>query len=285
MKVAVLSGKGGTGKTLVSVNLAAVASTATYLDCDIEAPNGHLFFKPDITSKNEVAVEIANVDNSLCNGCRKCIEFCRFNALSYVNNQLLVFEDLCHSCGGCMLVCPEKALSKKNKVVGELVSGYSEKVEVKSGFLKLGEASGNAIISELIKDDIHSDSLTIIDCPPGSSCSVMESIRDVDYCVLVAESTIFGLHNLKMVVDLVKIFNKPFGVVLNKTFDEDNPVESYCLSNNIEILTKIKFDQELGRINSNGNIAVRENLRYKELFENLLTKIVRGVDNETTVNP
>src|SRR5690554_1656361 len=187
MTIAVLSGKGGTGKTLVSVNLAAVAKKSTYIDCDVEEPNGHLFFKPKQIQEEQILVKIPKVNNELCNGCRKCVDFCKFNALAYIKNKLIVFEDLCHSCGGCILVCPEKALIEKEKVIGKVQKGVSGEVTVWTGILNTGEATGIPIIKKLLEaNNPQGDRLTFIDCPPGSACIVMESIKDVDYCVLVA---------------------------------------------------------------------------------------------------
>jgi len=273
MKVAVLSGKGGTGKTLVSVNLAAVSGKAVYIDCDVEEPNGHLFFKPVIEDVKKVTVKIPQVDQHLCDGCRKCVDFCRFNALAYVNKQWLLFDEICHSCGGCALVCPLHAITEIDKVIGEVKIGMSDQIKVISGFLNPGEVSGIPIIKQLFKEIVNEQEDILIDCPPGSACIVMESIKDADYCILVAEPTIFGEHNLKMVYELVKLFDKPFGVILNKYQDGFNPSEAFCLKENIKIIGKIPFDQELGTINSNGSLIINESVKYKELFESFLTCI------------
>ncbi len=286
MKIAVLSGKGGTGKTLVSVNLAAAAKASTYIDCDVEEPNGHLFFKPEGISEEEISVKIPNVNNELCNGCRKCVDFCKFNALAYIKNKLIVFDDVCHSCGGCILVCTEKALTEKAKVIGKIQKGTSDQVAIYTGILNTGEASGIPIIKKLLAEkNPESNKQTIIDCPPGSACIVMESIKDADYCILVAEPTLFGVHNLNMVYELVKLFNKPFGVVLNKCLKEENPAEKFCLEKNIKILGRIPFDNKLGTLNSNAEIAVNRNEEYRELFSALLNTVTKGVQHETTTNP
>jgi len=286
MRIAVLSGKGGTGKTLVSVNLAAAAKAATYIDCDVEEPNGHLFFKPDGVQAEEISVKIPKVDNELCNGCRKCVEFCNFNALAYIKNKLIVFDDVCHSCGGCILVCPEKALTEKEKVIGKVQKGVSDEVTVWTGVLNTGEATGIPIIKKLLEENPEVDKQTFIDCPPGSACIVMESIKNADYCILVAEPTLFGVHNLNMVYELVKLFNKPFGVLLNKCLEGENPAEKFCFENNIKILGRIPFDNELGTLNSNAEIAVNKNEEYRELFSSLLDTVTKEVQcNETTTNP
>ena len=282
MKVAVLSGKGGTGKTLLSVNLAAVADNSEYIDCDVEEPNGHLFFKPSVIYEENITVKIPQVDNNLCDGCRKCVDFCAFNALAYIKNQLLINDDICHSCGGCVLLCPQKALTEKNKPVGRVQIGDSGGVRVKTGILNTGEASGIPIIQKLLEDDQpDSHKTTFIDCPPGSACIVIESIKDADYCVLVAEPTLFGVHNLNMVYELVTLFNKPFGVVLNKCQEDENPAEKFCVDKNIKILGSIPFDEDLGSLNSDGKIVSRESQKYCDSFLSLLGKVMKEVHFET----
>lgn len=274
MKIAVLSGKGGTGKTLAAVNLAAAAGHALYLDCDVEEPNGHLFFKPENMKTEEIAVRIPVVDQDLCTGCRDCVEFCRFNALAHVGGRLLIFEEICHSCGGCILVCPEKALTEKDRVIGVVRRGDSAGVRVHSGILNPGEESGVPLVQRLFEDLKEEDELQVfIDGPPGTSCVVMETVTGADYCLLVAEPTLFGAHNLEMIHGLVKLMGKPLGVLLNKCLEGDNPSEEYCLTRGIPILGRIPFDPDLGRLNSEGEIAVRPDERYRELFLDLLLAI------------
>lgn len=285
LKIAVLSGKGGTGKTLVSVNLAATANNSTYIDCDVEEPNGHLFLKPKDIKEEIVKVFIPSINEELCNGCRKCVEFCNFNALAFIKNKVMLFDEICHSCGGCMLICPNKAITEKEKTVGIIQSGVSDNVKVISGFLNTGEASGVPIIKKLLNTNIDKSNFTIIDCPPGSACTAMESIRDADYCILVAEPTLFGVHNLNLVYELVQLFHKPYGVILNKCTDEENPAEEFCIKNNIKILGMIPFDNELGTINSSALIAVRESQRYKDLFVKIFDNVKKEVQHETAVNP
>ena len=284
MDIAVLSGKGGTGKTLLSVNLAAAAEKSVYIDCDVEEPNGYLFFKPENIETEKVSVKIPYVNKELCDGCRKCVDFCKFNALALVGEYPFVFEEICHSCGGCVIVCPQDAMAEKDKIIGQVQRGRSENVEVVTGVLNTGEASGIPIIKNILPEKNNKDVLNIIDCPPGSACIVMESIKDADYCILVAEPTIFGTHNLKMVYDLVKLFDKPYGVVLNKCLEGENPSEKFCMENGIKILGKIPFDSEIGKINSNAEILVREGDKYKKLFTNLLETVVSEVQSETAFN-
>lgn len=277
MKIAILSGKGGTGKTLLSVNLSAVAENSNYVDCDIEEPNGHLFFKPLISTREDVNVKIPVVDHDKCTGCKECVNFCKFNALAYAK-KVLVFEDICHSCGGCMEVCPEDAISEVDRPIGKIEIGSSQDVKVFTGKLNIGEASGTPIIKALLEEIEESDKITIIDAPPGSACVVMDTIRDVDYCVLVAEPTEFGAHNLNIVYELVTLFNKPFGVVLNKTLDGYNPSESFCISKGIKILGEIPYDKDLGDLNSNSYIVARENSLYQKKFKKILDNITKEVE-------
>ncbi|HZJ57434.1 MAG TPA: ATP-binding protein [Clostridia bacterium] len=285
MKIAVLSGKGGTGKTLLSVNMASAIGNSRYIDCDVEEPNGHLFFKPQKVTSREVAVKIPVVDKELCDGCHRCVDFCRFNALALVGDNLMVFEEICHSCGGCLLVCPKGALKEKEKAIGRIECGVSGGVQVATGILNTGEASGVPIIDALLDTKWDPAEFTFIDCPPGSACIVMESIKDADYCILVAEPTLFGVHNLDMVYELVKLFNKPHGVVINKYFDGENPAEKFCIEKGIDILGKIPFDKELGAMNSEGLIVARESEKYRQIFMDLLQKVIGGVHHEAAVNP
>ena len=280
MRIAVLSGKGGTGKTLVSVNLAAVAENASYYDCDVEEPNGHLFFKPQDVTEEIITVRSPEVDADLCDGCRKCSDFCKFNAIASIHDKAVVFPDVCHPCGGCLLVCPKKAISEIQRPVGKIMRGVSGDVKVTSGMLNMGEESGVPIIRAMLQDMKASpDDMTLIDCPPGSACVVMESILDADYCVLVAEPTVFGVHNLAMVHELVQIFDKPYGVVLNKCFDGENPAEQYCIENQVPVLGRIPFDQELGHLNSNSEIVSRFSDKYKTVFAEILQQVKEAVSH------
>ena len=293
MNIAVLSGKGGTGKTLLSVNMAAASESATYIDCDVEEPNGYLFFKPEAIVEENVSVKIPEVNKELCSGCRKCVDFCKFNALAFIKKAPIVFGDICHSCGGCSLLCPENAITEKDKVIGKIEKGKSQGIDVYTGILNTGEVSGVPIIEKLLEENRkfssngevsnnieENEKLSIIDCPPGSACIVMESIKDADFCVLVAEPTAFGAHNLEMVYELVSLFGKPFGVVLNKCLDGENPSEEFCKEKGIKILGRVPFEKELGEVNSNAKIAARESERYNKLFKNILETVKGEVQHE-----
>ena len=286
LRIAVLSGKGGTGKTLVTVNLASIAKESIYIDCDVEEPNGHLFFMPKVIQEEIITIKMPIINEDKCNGCRKCVDFCKFNALAFIKNKPYVFEEVCHSCGGCALICPTKAITGQEKIIGKVQKGVSNNVTIFTGIMNPGEASGIPIIKKLFSSEKASALKlpTFIDCPPGSACIVMESIKDADFCLLVAEPTIFGMHNLSMVFELVKLFKKPYGVILNKCLKEENPSEIFCMKNNIPILGRIPFENELGLLNSNAKIAVRESDHYKIMFSSLFENVMKEAQNETTID-
>jgi MinD superfamily P-loop ATPase len=276
MQIAVLSGKGGTGKTFISVNLACVTENAVYVDCDVEEPNGHLFLKPEITGKQSVFVSVPEWDKTKCTFCRKCVDFCRYNALALIKEKLYVFNEVCHSCGGCMILCPQKAITEKPREIGVVETGKSDDVTILTGCLNTGEVSGVPVIKALLKK-LDDSKNTIIDCPPGSACVVMESIKKADYCILVAEPTLFGVHNFQMVYELVKSFKKPFGAVLNKCIDSENPAKKFCEENNIPVLAELKYDEKLAKLNSDGLIAVRECEEYAKKFRQLLSAVKEAI--------
>jgi len=277
MNIAVLSGKGGTGKTFVSVNLAAAMGQQIYADCDVEAPNGDLFFKPENVKETKIFVKVPVFDEEKCNGCKKCVDFCNFNALAYVKNKPLFFPSVCHSCGGCTIICPESAITEIDRTVGSVFQGTTKKNTFMSGKLNIGEASGMPIIKEIMNRITDSNQDAIIDCPPGSGCMVMETVQNADFCILVAEPTSFGCHNLRMVVDLVRVFNKPFAVVLNKGTDEINPTEEFLKDEKIPLLMKIPFESELANRTAKGEIAV-ENLPWvKDLFDQAIDQLRKKV--------
>lgn len=276
IRIAILSGKGGTGKTTISVNLAYAINESYYIDCDIEEPNGNLFFKNETIESKNIKVKIPVVDHSICDGCRKCVDFCAFNALAFVNNKVKLFSELCHSCGGCKLVCPQNAITEEDKIIGYIKRKEEDGVKILTGELIPKFPSGTTIIKELLKTKL--DFPQIIDCPPGTACTVMEAIEGADYCIIVGEPTLFGLANFKMVHELLKKFKMKFGVIINKYYpNEDDVIEQYCLENDLKILTKIPYDQKIGKDVSKGIIISRDNLMYKQLFQDIFIYIEREV--------
>ncbi len=275
MKIAVLSGKGGTGKTLVSVNLSYLVEGSTYIDCDVEEPNGMLYYKIDDVKQSSVYKPIPKINHDKCIGCKKCTEFCKFNALAYILDKVRVFKDLCHGCGGCTLVCPENAIEEVDHEIGIIKSGQYESHNIYSGLMNIGEESGVQIISELLEQTTDTNEVVFIDSPPGNGCTVMESIKEADYCILVSEPSIFGLHNLEMVYKLTSVFNKPAGLVINKAND-DKIIHNFAKENDINILGEIPMNFELSNLNSNGHFVV-ENKEIRKYFEDILSNVRKDV--------
>lgn len=277
MKIAVLSGKGGTGKTFVSVNLAVTAKKATYIDCDVEEPNGRLFLKPQNIKTEEVSTLLPQVIAEKCVGCRKCVDACRFNALSFIKKRPIVFPEVCHSCGACSIVCPSGAIYETKRTIGVVESGVYGQVQVITGVLNVGEASGVPVIRSALDTKSDEENITVIDCPPGSACTVMESVQSVDFCILVAEATAFGFHNFKMVYELVSLLEKPCGVVINKADQAYAKLESFCEEKNISVLCYIPYREKLAQIGAKAGIACQEDEETKEQFSLLLETIKQEV--------
>ncbi len=277
MKIAVLSGKGGTGKTFVSVNLAVVAKNSTYIDCDVEEPNGRLFLKPEDLTSTAVNVKVPSFDVDKCVGCKKCVDFCRFNAIAFIKDKPKLFMGVCHSCGGCAIACPSMAIMETDRQVGEVQKGRYKGVTVVTGVMNTGEESGIPVIKGALKQGLDENEITVIDCPPGSACSVMESVEKSDFCVLVAELTAFGLHNFIMVYELVTLLNKPLCAVINKENGDYPEFNEYCKQHNIPIFLSVPYSEELALIGADAKIAVEHDTKCQEMFKDLLEKIAYEV--------
>lgn len=273
MKIAVLSGKGGAGKTFVSTNLAAAAESSVYIDCDVEEPNGRLFFKPEKIQTTTVYKLLPKFDGTLCTGCKKCVEFCHFNALVYIKDKPLLFSEVCHSCGGCSIVCPQGATFEEKTPVGKVETGIHGNTDVVTGILDLGQASGISTIKEAQRIGFSKNKTTIIDCPPGSACSVVESIKDADYCILVAEPTAFGFHNFKMVYELTQLLGKKIGVIINKQEEPYTPLTNFCNETNTEILMEIPYSKKTAQAVSMGIILSEADSQTRDSFKVVLEKI------------
>ena len=273
MKIACLSGKGGAGKTLVAVNLAAVAGEATYIDCDVEEPNGRLFFQPQQPESRTVTTLLPEFDAARCTGCRQCVQFCRFHALLYIREKPMVFSEVCHNCGGCALVCPAQAVTYRQRPVGTVETGRAGKVRVVTGILNPGEASGIPVIRQALD---QARGLTVVDCPPGSACSVMECVKAADVCLLVAEPTAFGFHNFQMVHQLTRLLHKPCGVVINKQDAPYEPLETYCREQNLPVLLRMGYDPALAADTARGLVAAEHRPEVRTLFAGLLAQIQGG---------
>lgn len=269
MNIAVLSGKGGTGKTTVSTNL-ALSLEANYIDCDVEEPNGFIFINPEITLVKDVKVEVPDINKDKCTLCGDCAKVCRFNALAKGKDRIILFEKLCHSCGACSLACKYEAIKYRKRAIGIIEEGKKDKILVKRGILNIGEPMAVPVLKELLSN-LPKGQLNILDSSPGTSCNVVTTLEYADRAILVTEPTAFGLHDLKMAVKLVKQLNIPFGVIINK-YDKTQYLKEYMDRENIEVLGKIPFKRDIAEKYSTGKtlIDIKE---YKEIFNNIIGNI------------
>ncbi len=276
MKIAIASGKGGTGKTTVATNLAQVASrngrSVAYLDCDVEEPNGHIFLKPDISQSRPVGSLVPEVDEAACINCGKCGEICQYSAIVCVGKKVLVYPELCHSCGGCELVCPVDAITEVFRTTGKLETGQAGAIRFAHGLLNVGEVMSPPLI-KAVKASAPEADVTIIDSPPGTSCPVIESVRGCDFVVLVTEPTPFGLNDLKLALEMTRAMKLPFGVVVNRADVGDRETSSYCRENDIEILARIPDDRKIAEAYSRGELACDAVPKHESIFTRLLSNI------------
>ncbi len=287
MKIAVASGKGGTGKTTIATNLACAVARmgrkVQYLDCDVEEPNGHIFLKPDIKKTQAVTVDVPEVDLKKCTGCGKCGEICQYSAIVHLKeNNVLTFEQLCHSCGGCLRVCPADAIKPKPLNIGDIEFGKAGSINFVHGKLRIGNVQTPSLIKE-VKKHIEEDCLAILDVPPGTSCPVVEAVKGADFVLLVTEPTPFGLNDLKLAVGLVKEMNLPFAVIINRYGIGNEDVEKYCKVENIEIILKLPDDRRIAEAYSSGQIILDALSQYSEEFSKLYEKIKSikaGIDDK-----
>lgn len=282
MIISIASGKGGTGKTIVAATLASVIPKSTYIDCDVEEPNGHLMLQPKFTSEESVNKLLPKIDFEKCDFCGKCIEVCEFNALINLKFEILLFEEMCHSCGACEYFCPQNAITETPKVLGKLRSGITANgIKFYDGLLNIGEATAIPLIKK-VKENIDNEKINIIDSPPGTSCSMVETVKNSDFCLLVTESTPFGLNDLKLAIDVVKNINVPFGVVINKydeTFDE---LDNYLTKNQIEVMLRIPFDRKIAEAYSNGILPVNNSDKIRTEFIGLIDLIKKKTKSNGT---
>jgi MinD superfamily P-loop ATPase len=271
--VSIASGKGGTGKTTVATNLAvSVSGPVQLLDCDVEEPNAHLFLRPVIEEMTTVTTPIPEIDLEKCNQCKKCAEICRFQAIAVLGDTVLTFPELCHSCGGCMAVCPEGAITEKGRELGVLETGAMNGVSFVHGRLRVGEAMSPPLI-RAVRDRTRADGLTLIDAPPGTSCPVIAAMKDTDFVLLVTEPTPFGLHDLKLAVEAVKILEIPMGLVINRADVGDDNVREYAHAQGLPILMEIPYDRQIAESCSRGEIFSLAHPEWKARFRELIEKI------------
>ncbi len=273
MIISVASGKGGTGKTTVATNLASALSGAVQLlDCDVEEPNAHLFMKPEIDKTETVYAIVPEIDMDLCTGCRSCAEICRYSAITVVGDTVLTFPEMCHGCGGCMEVCPEGAITEGGRELGVVESGLSGRVNFVHGLMRVGEAMSPPLINK-VREREDSKITTIIDAPPGTSCPVITAMRGVDFVLMVTEPTPFGLHDLKLAVEAVRVMGLPCGLVINRADLGDRGVHDYASREGIPILLEIPFDKDIATAYSQGKMLIDVQPEWRQKFGSLFDKI------------
>jgi MinD superfamily P-loop ATPase len=276
MILAVASGKGGTGKTTVAVALALSApGPVRLLDCDVEEPNAHLFLKPEIREREPVCIPVPSVDEPRCNACGECGRVCQYHAIVPLPHHRLVFPELCHGCGGCAKVCPTGAITEVDRVIGVVESGSAGHVGFAQGRLEIGHPMSPPLI-RAVRRRAGTEGLTVIDCPPGTSCPVVAAVRGSDYVLLVTEPTPFGLHDLKLAVETVRKLGLPFGVIVNRADSGDPRVFEYCGAEGIPVLLRLQEDRRVAEAYSRGEPLVEARPGLRGAFAALLDDVARS---------
>ncbi len=285
MIITIASGKGGTGKTTVTVNLAAIIDRdeVTVFDCDVEEPNAHIFIKPENIHSEPISVMVPKVDTTLCTLCGACEAICQFSAITLIAKKIMTFPEMCHSCRGCEMVCPEGAISEDLRVLGTVHQGKNSRgIDLTWGELRVGEAMSPPLISQ-VKERIKPGKISLVDAPPGTSCPAIEALRSSDYALLVAEPTPFGLNDLALTVEVLKKLGVPTGIVINRADDTPGIVETYAQKEGIEILQRFPFSREAASICARGGLLVDEMPEMKMLFGQLVDKLIRRLADRESV--
>jgi MinD superfamily P-loop ATPase len=274
MIISIASGKGGTGKTTIAVNLALSLpkGTVQLIDCDVEEPNSHLFLSPSIHRVTSVGIPVPRVDESKCTFCGKCAKICEYHAIAVILKNVLVFDELCHGCGACSYLCPEKAIFEVERELGVVQEGKADGIRFASGVLNVGEPMASPLIRRM-KEEIQKEKIVILDAPPGTACPVIETVKGSDFCLLVTEPTPFGLNDLELAVGMLEKLRIPMGVVINKSDIGDREVWDYCQSKQIPVLMEIPMDREIAEAYSKGIPIVFQKPSYIQKFQNLFGKM------------
>lgn len=272
MIISIASGKGGTGKTTIAVNLSLSIPNVQLLDCDVEEPNSHIFIKPEIRETVSVPMPVPDIDRSKCNYCGRCREVCEYNAIAVLKDTVLVFPELCHGCGACTTLCPQNAIKEINRQIGIIEIGVKGDLQFGHGRLNIGEAMSPPLIRAL-KGYSNPARTVVIDAPPGTSCPVIESIKGSGYSILVTEPTPFGLNDLVLAVEVLRKLSIPFGVVINRSDLGNRDTHDYCKKENIPILMEIPFKKEIAVAYSKGLTLVEEFPEYKREFFRMYKRI------------
>ncbi|MBS7615015.1 ATP-binding protein [Candidatus Bathyarchaeota archaeon] len=275
MIISIASGKGGTGKTTVAVGLALSVENVQLLDCDVEEPNVHVLLKPNIYQEKPVYSLVPQIMEEKCNYCGKCAKLCQYHTIFVAKKTFLVFPELCHSCGLCSIVCPEKAIINKERQVGIVKKGLAQGIDIVYGELNIGEPMAGPVIRE-VKKEVDRKKLVIIDVPPGASCPVVESVYGSDFTILVTEPTPFGLHDLKITVEVLRTLNVPLGVVVNRAGIGDKKVYEFCKKEGVPIMLEIPFSRKIAKLYSRGVSFVTEMDEWKTKFQHLLETIMEA---------
>ncbi|MEW5784240.1 MAG: ATP-binding protein [Bacillota bacterium] len=285
MNLVIASGKGGTGKTTVAVNLALAVreevKEVQLLDCDVEEPNAHLFLKPQFQMSKAIGIPVPAVDRERCSFCGRCAEICVFNALAVIKDNVLVFAELCHGCGGCAYLCPEQAIVEVDRAIGVVESGAAYGLKFGHGRLIPGEAMSPPLINA-VKKMIDPDAITIIDAPPGTSCPVVSAVKGCDFCLLVTEPTPFGLNDLELAYRMVDKLGIPAAVVINRCDIGSGAVEEYCRKMKLPVFLQIPWDRELAALYARGEPVALSSPAWRKPFRELFERVNelrKGGDN------
>ncbi len=287
MQITVASGKGGTGKTTVAVNLAlslvAAGKGVTFLDCDVEEPNAHIFLKPRIEREEQTGILIPEVNDELCTYCGRCAEVCVFHAIAVIGRQVLVFPELCHGCGSCAYNCPEEAITEVLRPTARLRWGYAgyvgHRLTFGEGVLDVGQAMATPVIRELKRKGLSDKGgIAILDAPPGNSCPVVETMRGSDFVLLVTEPTPFGLHDLRLALQVARDeLGLPCGVVINRDGVGDDSVDRFCAEAGIPVLMRIPLDRRIAETYADGQRVIEVLPDYRGAFFELYRAIEQEV--------